>query len=254
MSNASSADTLHMVGGHIYALPQVPLAPECLRLLAQGREFKTMSRKVQPWKHMAVQDAELFAAFVMSPAWDDYDAYQFDFHCGSGRDPGAVFSPWARTVVLWNAKKRIDVVAWSANHPTVIETKPDARLSAFGQIEAYQELFKECTGLLAGKAFVTDSLDPDMVRLCSKRDIYIYLVKPVAPWELEAAIAKSLTKIKGGGWETGLSLPTLLEHPAFTQQISEEDVLAIVRDLTGDTYSDLTQFLARYCPSCPVAA
>lgn len=131
-----------------------------------------------PFPHMMPGDVPLFAAFVLSPESADYHKWEFDTHLGEGHITGLEFSLPILQLSLEVSRLRVDAIGWRFNHPTVFEVKPKGRLSAFGQLIAYQFFYNLEYGIRPDMALITDSITPDMTTLFGAFGIRVHIVTP----------------------------------------------------------------------------
>lgn len=156
-----------------------------------------------PFPHMMPHDIPLFAAFVLSDEGKKFNRWEFDVHVGQGQDPGPVFEPNLRFMSLILTKLRIDAVGWEGNHPTIFEVKPDARLSALGQVIGYCHFFTKEFGVACKTAIITDTTTPDIRELYENHGITLHLVEPAT----NAQIARA-ARIAAPGRAAGLVFPS----------------------------------------------
>lgn len=83
---------------------------------------------------------------VVLQAWLDehareYTRFEFNVRIGSGVDPGPLLDDATRRQAILNTQRRIDVVAWKGDSPTIIEVKVRAGAAAVGQIVVYEHLW-----------------------------------------------------------------------------------------------------------------
>jgi hypothetical protein len=71
----------------------------------------------------------------------EYDRFEYNVHVGKGTDPGAPFPDVYRQQYIFNTQKRIDVVGWKGEQPTIIEVKDRATGSSMSQILTYKALW-----------------------------------------------------------------------------------------------------------------
>ena len=73
---------------------------------------------------------------------------------------------------------RIDVVAADTKKISVIEVKPNAGVSALGQLEKYTELFMrdETPSIPVNMVLITDKEQPNMDYLCKKAGVELIVV------------------------------------------------------------------------------
>lgn len=71
----------------------------------------------------------------------EYDLIEFNVRVGAGGDNSQATTDDAKNLQTLLTQKRIDVVAWKNNQPTIIEVKVRANLGAVGQLKGYYRLF-----------------------------------------------------------------------------------------------------------------
>jgi len=70
-----------------------------------------------------------------------FETVDYDFRVGKGVDlVGELDAPWPRMAKMLS-QKRIDVIGWVGDSPTIIEIKKRVGLSALGQVLGYRILF-----------------------------------------------------------------------------------------------------------------
>lgn len=137
-----------------------------------------------PFPHMMPRDVPLFAAFALTPAGKRYRRFVFDLHVGDGCPPPLGYDPRLVGMAKAITQLRIDAVGWDDWGPTIFEVKPDARLSAFGQLLAYRWFFRKDYGSEAKLAVITDSDTCDVRALYQAYDIEMHLVQPATPHQI----------------------------------------------------------------------
>ena len=142
-----------------------------------------------PWKHMSVNDVPLFASFVLSPEGQRFERWDFDLRVGNGRTPAPGASPEVIALTKALSQLRIDAVGYVQTQPTIFEVKPNAHLSAFGQVIAYAYFYLDAFGVVARRAIITDHIAPDVAQACRDADIDVHLVAPATPSVVSAAAA-----------------------------------------------------------------
>jgi hypothetical protein len=73
----------------------------------------------------------------------DYDRFSFSVRIGEGQAPAPDLQAGVARSVVFSSRKRIDVLAWQGNGPTIVEVKERAVPAALGQILTYRQLFLE---------------------------------------------------------------------------------------------------------------
>lgn len=89
---------------------------------------------------MIGEDKAIWERFVdLYP--DRFDSVDYDFRVGDGipQDPSLDAATRATMKVL--TQKRIDVLGWNGDYPTIVEVKKRVGLSALGQVLGYLTLF-----------------------------------------------------------------------------------------------------------------
>lgn len=72
---------------------------------------------------------------------DKFETVDYDFRVGKGTEiEGEPGEPWPRMAKMLS-QKRIDVIGWVGDSPTIIEVKRRVGLSALGQVLGYKLLF-----------------------------------------------------------------------------------------------------------------
>jgi len=70
-----------------------------------------------------------------------FETVDYDFRVGKGVNiEGETGEPWPRMAKMLS-QKRIDVIGWVGDSPTIIEVKKRVGLSALGQVLGYRILF-----------------------------------------------------------------------------------------------------------------
>ncbi len=145
---------------------------------------------VAPWPHMSPGDAPLFASFVLSDQGRLYTAWGFDLHLGPGQGtPDLVLNPTAFDIGRFLTQLRVDAVGWIGDSPTIIEVKPEARLTALGQLLAYCYEWRERFGQDCNRAVVTDFANDQTLRIFNAFNITTYQVLPATPAQIAQAVA-----------------------------------------------------------------
>lgn len=93
------------------------------------------------YPHMLGEDVAVWDRFIEAfPG--RFDSVDYDWRVGDGADaPYDMDDPYERMAKMLS-QKRIDVVGWRGEAPTIIEVKDRCGLSALGQIRGYRALFQ----------------------------------------------------------------------------------------------------------------
>ncbi len=134
-----------------------------------------VKRKVYP--HMVGEEIEIWGRFV-DKFPDRFESVDYDFRVGEGIElPGEDEENYARMAKMLS-QKRIDVIGWIGDSPTIIEVKKRVGLSTLGQVLGYQSLFKkEFYHLRTPDLLVVcEMISPDDRYVLEKSDIKIEVV------------------------------------------------------------------------------
>lgn len=137
--------------------------------------------KLRMYPHLMVGDIIIWEEFLVRGD-HGFDSFDYDVHVGEGIVPNAEWTPEIKAMALALSEKRIDVVGWVHDVPTIIEVKPSASLSAVGQVLCYRELYSSrFPGVVRPLLMiVTDFELPDIRKLCVSFGISFVLVGGVA--------------------------------------------------------------------------
>ena len=75
----------------------------------------------------------------------EFGRFDHNVALGPGHDPGPTFPDNIRQMSMQNSKRKVDVVAWVGERPTLIEVKERATPSAIGQLLTYAHLWEQET-------------------------------------------------------------------------------------------------------------
>ncbi|MEK7179966.1 MAG: hypothetical protein AAB706_00665 [Patescibacteria group bacterium] len=137
--------------------------------------FKYEKRPQYP--HMSPSDTEIWNRYI-DKFPNAYLTCQYDFHIGDT----APFNTLMDDGTDLNQDKlyrlRIDVVAADKEKISVIEVKPNAGVSALGQLEKYTELFirDETPFIPVDMVLITDKELPNIDYLCKKAGVKLIIV------------------------------------------------------------------------------
>jgi len=133
----------------------------------------------QRFTHMLPGDRVLWQRFLIRHG-EYYDRFEYDVHLGEGVPISAAWPEWVQRAAKALTRKRVDVVGYRADEVWIFEVKPDAGLSAVGQLLGYKALWTKERGE-PGRlylAVVTDRLNPDEEFLFEHYGIRTYVVVP----------------------------------------------------------------------------
>ena len=141
------------------------------------------------YKHMSPYECLLWDEYLYR-FQDFYDRFEYDVHVGEGSTLPGVTTPEFLAAGKLLTQKRIDAVGYRPGEIWIYEVKPDAGLSALGQLLAYRDLYTRqfLPGESIHLALVTDHLSPDDEFLLNKNNIAINRFPEVATrWAREHA-------------------------------------------------------------------
>ena len=107
---------------------------------------------------------------------DQFQNYRYDVRVGKGQDPGPRYEWKWRQLAIMLTQKRIDVVAERNGDVWIFEVKPDAGLSAIGQVLSYRVLYKQHfrEERPIRLAIVTTRVDDDIREVAEHYGIKVY--------------------------------------------------------------------------------
>lgn len=132
------------------------------------------------YAHMFGKDLELWERF-MDRHGEYYERFEYDVHLGRGVPIDPTWAPEIRRAARILTQKRVDAVGYRKREVWLFEIKPDAGLSAIGQLLSYKALWIRDRGEPPKLylAVVTDRLNPDEEYLFKEYDIRTYVVVPL---------------------------------------------------------------------------
>jgi hypothetical protein len=141
-----------------------------------------MSPRFQPellakYPHMAPQDVPVWERFLATEA-ARFTGIDYDVRVGQGITPSPETDPAiARDAVLLT-QKRIDAVTFGPDEIWIIEVKPEASISALGQLLTYTDLFiaSRKPDLPVRSVLICETIDRDMAQIFKKHNITVIQV------------------------------------------------------------------------------
>ena len=136
------------------------------------------------YTHMGAEDYVCWDDFLQQYP-DRFDRFDYDVSVGEGLIPAESVHTVEERRMRELTMKRIDVVAWKGDSPTIIEVKPNAKTPVIGQVMAYRRLYQEKFSLAFPPlaAIVCYSIDPDVEHVAQNEGIEVIQVKKL-PHEL----------------------------------------------------------------------
>lgn len=92
------------------------------------------------YAHMLDDEAAVWDRFV-DKFPDRFETVDYDFRVGEGMKVPEHYEENITRMAKMLSQKRIDVLAWNDDQPTIIEVKKRVGLSALGQVLGYRTLF-----------------------------------------------------------------------------------------------------------------
>ena len=133
--------------------------------------------KLVRYPHLMVSDVAIWERYLERYA-KEWDGFRYDVRVGEGLilpdgQPGYI-----KAMALALTEKRIDVVGEKGQEVWIIEVKPNAMLSAVGQVLSYQVLFEDRfpQSPKPELMIVTDRKGPDLDNLAKKFRISVFVV------------------------------------------------------------------------------
>jgi len=108
------------------------------------------------YPHMIQAEANVWNRFLEEYP-DFFDGCDYDWRVGVGMSVKPEWEENIKRMATMITQKRIDVIGWNGESPTIVEVKNRAELSTMGQILGYFDLFV--------KDF-PNFKDPEMLVLC----------------------------------------------------------------------------------------
>ncbi len=133
------------------------------------------------YKHMSPYETLLWDEFLYLHG-SNFDSFEYDIHVGQGMDTEHITDPAFKAAATILSQKRIDAVGHHAGSTWIFEVKPNAALSAVGQLISYPMLYNRMFGSAdrITTAVVTDFTGPDEAYLFSALGIRVYNFPAVA--------------------------------------------------------------------------
>lgn len=119
------------------------------------------------YPHLLGSDVPIWQRFIVSDL-NIYDSFDYDVHVGQGQETPDDLDPTMREMFKALTQRRIDVVGWRGDFPSLIEVKKYAGVSAIGQILCYRVLWQETfeAPIYPDLVLLTDFENRDTKNLC----------------------------------------------------------------------------------------
>ncbi len=127
--------------------------------------------------HMLPGDVELWKRFLFDYG-KYFEKFDYDVRVGEGIPVDPAWPENIKVAAKLLTQKRIDAIGYHREEVWIFEVKPDAGLSALGQLLGYRDLYVKQFGepKKLYLAIVTDRINPDEEYLFKKNGIRIYVV------------------------------------------------------------------------------
>jgi len=138
------------------------------------------------YKHMSPYESYLFDYFLGEHG-NTFEHFDFDIHVGDGRLPPDHLEQPYRDLSVLLTQKRIDAIGYRGKQIFIFEVKPNAALSALGQLIAYRDLYNRQLNPETSPRLgvITDFIGRDEVFYFTKHNIDIYTYPTAsAQWRL----------------------------------------------------------------------
>jgi len=103
-----------------------------------GRYIYEKRRK---YPHMIGEDKLIWNRFIEKYP-DIFETVDYDWRVGKGQEPNPEWPENMKRMVTMLSQKRVDVIGWVGDEPTLIEVKKRVGLSVIGQVIGYRALIK----------------------------------------------------------------------------------------------------------------
>lgn len=133
--------------------------------------------KLVRYPHLMVQDVLIWERYLEQHA-TEWIGFRYDVRVGEGIELPESEPEYIRGMALALTEKRIDVLGEKGNEVWIIEVKPNAMLSAVGQVLSYQVLFEDRfpDQPKPKLMIVTDRKGPDLQSIAAKFNISVVVV------------------------------------------------------------------------------
>lgn len=133
--------------------------------------------KRNKYPHMSPRDTEIWNRFLKEYP-HAYDSVQYDFHVGDAPPFNTLNDDGEDKEQDKLYRFRIDAIGRYGSSVDIIEIKPDARLTALGEVENYKMLYardEEPLGAV-NMVIITDREMPNMDYLCKQKGVKLIIV------------------------------------------------------------------------------
>jgi hypothetical protein len=106
-----------------------------------------------------------------------YDRFEFSVRCGTGQAPDPAHLPGVQRNTVFSSRKRIDMIVWQGDQPTIIEVKERISPAVLGQLVTYQHLLMEDRPEIKTPALAAIGRypDDDAIRVLNAHGVDVFL-------------------------------------------------------------------------------
>ncbi|SRR6266498_1522401 len=110
----------------------------------------------------------------------NYDRYEFSVRVGQGIAPDPTHLEGVQRNTVFSSRKRIDLIVWRGDAPTIVEVKERVTPAVLGQLLAYQHLLLEDRPDIETPALATIGRysDDDTIRVLTAQGVDVFLYEP----------------------------------------------------------------------------
>lgn len=134
-------------------------------------------KRLPKYPHMKPADVTIWERYIDTNP-DAYDSVIYDLAVGAGAPVDENLENYVKRDIKYLTQRKIDVVGRKNGEIHIIEVKPNAGPSAFGQVLAYAELYKRYISATEKIAMIviTDASRPDMENVAAELKIKLIAV------------------------------------------------------------------------------
>lgn len=125
------------------------------------------------------RESQVLRAFLNAHG-PEYDRFVFSVRVGAGIHPDPDHLIGVQRSTVWSTRKRIDLVCWSGQQPTLVEAKQRVEPSALGQILGYRHLWMEDNPDVPEPRLIVigATTDQDTLRVLGAHGIDVFIYTP----------------------------------------------------------------------------
>lgn len=110
----------------------------------------------------------------------EYDRYEFSVRVGTGLAPDPNHLPGVQENTVFSSRKRIDIIVWQGDQPTIVEAKERITPAVLGQLLTYRHLLLEDRPGIKEPVLTTIGRysDDDTIRVLQAGGVNVYTYTP----------------------------------------------------------------------------